>query len=243
MRWLVLRLRAPLAAFGAEAVDARGPTRDFPALSAITGLFANALGYERTEADRLQALQDRLILGARREAEPPLGRLTDFQTVQLDAGDEGWTTRGGAEGRAGGADTYRSPHIRRRDHHADARLLAVVALTDPDAAPTLEDLAAALDRPARPLFIGRKPCLPSARLFNGFVEAPGARAALEALPWDRLGDDRDAPQTLRACWPAAEGGGDRLVEAAEARIWRSGLHGGARATREGRIRPAAEPSR
>ncbi|MFN3616277.1 MAG: type I-E CRISPR-associated protein Cas5/CasD [Rubrimonas sp.] len=242
MRWLVLRLRAPLAAFGAEAVDARGPTRDFPALSAITGLFANALGYERAEADRLQALQDRLILASRREAEPPLGRLTDFQTAQLGAGDEGWTTRGGAEGRAGGADTYRSPHIRRRDHHADARLLAVVTLTDPDAAPTLDDIAAALDRPARPLFIGRKHCLPSARVFNGFVTAPSALAALQALPWDRMDDDRETPRILRASWPEGDGGGDRVVETAEARVWRTGLHGGARATREGRIPPAAEPT-
>lgn len=242
MRWLVLRLRAPLAAFGAEAVDARGPTADFPTLSAVTGLFANALGWERTEPDRLQALQDRMILASRRETEFPLGRLTEFQTAQLDAGDEGWTTRGSAEGRSGDTDTYRSPHIRRRDHHADARLMAVITLTRAAADPTLDDLAMALDRPARPLFIGRKHCLPAVRFYAGFIDAPCARAALEALPWDRLETDRKAPPSLRASWPATDGGGDHLIETAEARVWRAGLHGGARATRHGRLRPAVEPS-
>jgi CRISPR system Cascade subunit CasD len=251
MRWLVLRIRAPLAAFGAEAIDARGPTRDFPALSAITGLLANALGYERCENERLQALQDRLVFGARRDAEnaaldgraKPMARLTDFHTAQLGKADMGWTTRGAAEGRAGGSGTYDSPHIRRRDYLSDARLLVVLTLRDAALTPTLDDVAAALERPARPLFFGRKPCLPAAPLFAGFVEATTARRALEALPRDPLAD---LPQDglARAVWPAAEGDdvdGDRTVEAVEARNWRTGLHGGVRRTVEGRVQPA-EPA-
>lgn len=236
MRWLVLRLTAPLASFGGTAIDARGVTRDFPAASALTGLLGNALGFERYESDRLDRLQARLVFGARREAEPPLGRMTDFQTAQLGAGDRGWTTRGRVEGRAGGAATYDSPHIRYRDHHADTRMTVVLHLTPTDESPTLDDVAAALDRPARPLFIGRKGCLPADYLLaaaetDRWVEADDARAALIAAK----GAEAVPGGELRALWPAVPGEGR---EVADRRNWRSGLHGGTRRVVEGRITPA-----
>ncbi len=241
MRWLVLRLSAPLVSFGGEAIDARGVTRDFPAASALTGLLGNALGHDRRDTAALDRLQARLVFGARREAEPPLGRMTDFQTAKLDLDDRGWTMRG-SEGRAGGAATYDSPHIRPRDYHADAARwtdlggVTVVLRIDPaEEAPGLDALAAALDRPERPLFIGRKSCLPAAPLNKGFVEAASAHAALMSLP-------ARAGATLRAMWPAEEDGtADRVQDLADQRNWRSGLHGGSRRVAEGRIVPAPLP--
>ena len=47
--------------------------------------------------------------------------------------------------------------------------------------PTLDDLAQALQEPARPLFIGRKPCLPSTPLYRETVDAGSALAALVAV--------------------------------------------------------------
>lgn len=231
-RWLILRLRAPLASFGTVAVDGLGPTDDFPALSAITGLLANGLGFRRTEGGRLQRLQDRIVFAARRDAEPVLGRMTDFQTALLGAKDKGWT-RGGVEGRAGGGETYKSPHIRRRDYHADARLTVVLTLREAGEAPTMEDVAAALDRPARPLFIGRKSCLPSEPFLapeeaDRWIEAGTARDALAALPQE------DAQ--VRALWPLEEGGeGDRALRVTDRRDWANGYHTGARTVAEGRI--------
>lgn len=238
MRWLVLRLRAPLASFGGEAIDARGVTRDFPAASALTGLLGNALGYDRIDGDLLDRLQARLVFGARREAEPALGRMTDFLTAKLEPGVVGWTTRGGAERRTGGDSTYDSPHIRYRDHHADVDLSVVLRLEPADETPTLDDLADALDRPARPLFIGRKACLPAAYLNGGFIEAGSARAALMGLP-----ADHGTTAQLRAIWPAEEGdeGADRVADLTDERNWRSGLHGGARRIAEGRILPGGTP--
>ena len=49
MRHLVLRLEAPLMAFGGETIDNLGIIRPFPAASMITGLFANALGWRRVD--------------------------------------------------------------------------------------------------------------------------------------------------------------------------------------------------
>ena len=60
-RYLLLRLEAPLIAFGGETIDNFGVIRDFPALSMITGLFANALGWRREDCELHDRLQDRLV--------------------------------------------------------------------------------------------------------------------------------------------------------------------------------------
>lgn len=132
-RHLVLRLASPLIAFGGEAIDNRGVIRDFPALSMLTGLIANALGWDRSEGVRHDALQRRLRMGA--ALEPGSRRLQDFQTAQLGAGDMGWTTSGQPEGRDGGANTYAGPHLRYRDYHADLRAWVVLQLRPAEEAP------------------------------------------------------------------------------------------------------------
>ncbi len=263
--WLVLRLEAPLISFGAVAIDNYGVTWDFPALSMLTGLFANALGYERTERAAHQALQDRLVIASRIDELPYEGVLRDVQNVHMEKSDKGWTTRGEPEGRDGGS--YGGPHRRFRDYHPDAVVFAVVTLRPPgndnaDAGrppPSLEDLVRALDRPERPLFIGRKPCLPAFPLNAGKVLAETAHAALTKLPLDthsaRLPErpswrDRNPPQRtmLRAQWPADQGPTvgplvDRIIALPDRRNWMSGLHGGTRRVVEGRIeaRPASKP--
>lgn len=228
---LLIRLRAPLIAFGGEAIDNHGVIRDFPALSMVTGLFANALGWDRGDVDQHNRLQARLVMGARLEEDGT--RLIDFQTAQLQANDQGWTTRGVAEGRAGGAGSYAGPHLRYRHYHADMNVLVTLRLQSPDEAPTLADLAAALDKPARPLFVGRKNCLPTDRLMAGWVEADNILEALQvALP---------TPQgAVRAQWPDGEGRltdtPDRALDVCDERNWTSGVHGGWRPVREGQLR-------
>ncbi len=217
-RWLHLRLAGPLLAFGGVAIDHVGPTRDFPSASMLTGLLANALGWRREEVERHQALQDRLIYGALTAMEGRL--LTDNQNAKLEASDKGWTTWGLPEGRGGGAETHKNRHRRRRDYPADHDCRVALRLRPGDG-PVLDDLAAALDRPARPLFIGRKPCLPAAPILGGWLEGATARAALVNL-------GISGP----AFWPADEGDADHAPahrkELADLRNWRSGLHGGTR---------------
>ena len=193
MRHLALNLESPLMSFGGETIDNYGVIRRFPAASMLTGLFANALGWRRVEREGHQRLQDRLVFAARIDREPAGGvRLTDFQTAQLNKGDRGWTTRGTPEGRAGGTRTYDAPHLRYRDYFADMRVTVALRLEPKDEEPTLEDLADALREPARPLFIGRKPCLPSAPLFTGYVEAVNTLDALLKLP---LESERRRPRS------------------------------------------------
>ncbi|MBK1655151.1 type I-E CRISPR-associated protein Cas5/CasD [Allochromatium vinosum] len=235
-RHLLLRLEAPLMAFGGEAIDNFGVIRDFPALSMITGLLANALGWRREDSARHDRLQERLVMGAR--IEHPGTRLQDNQNARLAKDDLGWTTWGVPEGRAGGAATYDSPHRRFRDYHADRSLLVALRLDPADELPTLDDLASALDRPARPLFIGRKPCLPSRRLFAGWQDGDDILDVLQSAPLPT-----GLSEGARLQWPDGEGAlpGDRLIDLCDERNWTSGVHGGWRPVREGRLRLEEHP--
>lgn len=232
-RWLILRLEAPLLAFGGVAIDQVGVTRDFPAASMLTGMIANALGWERTDSDAHQSLQDRLVFAARRDRENPLGLLTDMQNAKLEKSDKGWTTRGQPEGRGG--DSHDSPHRRQRYYHADACVTVALRLQSSDAAPNLDAIIEAFKFPARPIFFGRKPCLPSMPIVCGEVRAVSAYEALRRFP-----ACEDSERTVRASWPIAEGptSGDevhRIVALPDLRNWKTGLHGGTRTVVEGAI--------
>jgi len=222
-RWLVIRLDAPLMAFGGVAIDQVGPTRDFPAASMLTGLLANAIGLSWADRAAHQALQDRLVFGARHErGSGAAGALTDGQNAKLSKTDQGWTTFGVPEGRRG--SSHDAPHRRARDYLTDTVVRVVLRLDPAGPEPTLEVLAEALDRPARPLFIGRKPCLPACRLRDGWTDGDTAHAALCSLP---------GPGPYRALWPVGEGpeadaSVDGVFELPDTRNWRTGLHGGLR---------------
>lgn len=230
--WLVIRLEAPLMAFGGIAIDQFGPTREFPSASMLTGLFANALGWHWSDRAAHQSLQNRILFGARSEATPNI--LTDTQNAQLSKSDKAWTTSGAPVGRAGAS--YGAPHRRSREYLADHATTIVLRLEPGDSDPTLLRLARALDLPVRPLFIGRKPCLPSCRLMHGWVAAENVHGALSALP---------GSGPCRALWPAGEGpesGTDvaRILDLPDLRNWNTGWHSGSRNVVEGRVSGASE---
>lgn len=238
MKHLIMRLEAPLIACGGETIDNYGVIRSFPAASMLTGLLANALGWRRTEGERHQRLQDRLVFAARIDREPAgQARLQDYQTARLTSAKH-WTTWGEPEGRLGGGGASFT-HLRFRDYFADMRLTVSLRVEPPETRPTLDELAQALEQPARPLFIGRKPCLPSAPMFDRFSEGDTALAALLAAPLD----EREAPDTVRLLWPESDTPEpmtavkrSRTHMLTDQRNWRSsGLHGGGRLVCEGTI--------
>ena len=233
-RHLILNLESPLMAFGGEAIDNYGVIRPFPAASMLTGLLANALGWRRIERERHQDLQDRLVFAARIDREQRGGlSIQDFQSAAINNTEQSWTTRGRPEGRGGG--TYQN-HLRYRDYYADTRVTVALRLEPEDDALTLEGLAEALQEPARPLFIGRKPCLPSCQLFGGYSEGSTALAALLAHP---LADGTVTLPAVRTLWPDGDGSPEiepnRTYMITDQRNWVSGLHGGGRWVCEGTI--------
>ena len=181
--FLLLDLEAPMSSFGGEVVDDRGVVRDYPAQSMITGLLGNALGIDRADSDALDSLQSRIVHAA---ALVRAGhRRRDYQTARLFENEIGWTTQGNPEGRAksksfswdiqyeAARDERRKSltHQRYRDYDMDTRTLVAVSLLPKESGPDIEKVACALRSPSRPLFIGRKACIPSRPVLRHTVEA------------------------------------------------------------------------
>jgi len=237
---MVLRFDAPLVSFGAPAIDHHGFVQQFPALSMLTGLFANALGWRHQDFDRLDALQDRILFAARVDRRGHA--LRDYQTVDLGmpwmrAEQAGWTTRGEIATRGGGPENATGTHQRFRHYRADSVHTVAVSVAG-DEPPSSHDLAIALAEPQRPLFIGRKPCLPAAPILLATVEAPSLVSALATIPRSRRADSGDLP----ACWwdgddPTGSVGQSWVVPVSDERDWTSRVHVGRRLMREGHVCP------
>ena len=235
---LLLRLEAPLMAFGGPVIDHHGVTGRCPGLAQLTGLLANALGWHHRDAARLERLQERLSFAS--VVLRPGQELVDYQTVDLGQEhlvDTGWTTRGTREDRGKGEAT-RGTHIRFRHYWADSAVLVALRLEPPDETPTLDDLVRALDEPERPLFIGRKTCLPTMPLVLGRVEATElAQALADAIGAEDTGLPRHqqrSPDPLHVEGPAAQMTAlagirpDQTRRVVDRRDWRNQVHGGER---------------
>jgi len=246
---LLLRFDAPLMSFGGVMVDQHGPTDRFPGLSLLTGLLGNALGWRHADAAALTQLQGRIEFAARWDQAPE--PLLDYHTVDLGQAKMigyadpdkrsqhgGWTTRGQPERRGTGEACYVT-HIRYRHYWANGVMTVALTLTD-DGPPSIADLARALRTPARPLFLGRKSCLPSTPLLLGATEAPDVLAALRQVKRAQCPGRRDRAEPMQACWPAhlEAQGSSRETTLYDRRDWHNQVHAGQRRRREGLIEEA-----
>jgi len=111
---------------------------------------------------------------------------------------------------------------------------------DEACSPSLQQLAQALREPARPLFIGRKTCLPSTPLLLGLIEAEDVLDALRQTPPARR-NGQTPPDRLEACWPVRLGlsAQSREVAVYDRRDWRNQIHAGRRLRVEGVVEWAA----
>ncbi len=182
MKILVLKFSAPIMAFGAPIIDEHGKTANFPPKSMITGLIGNALGYHHSDSEKLQRLQGRLKIASRQEKRGE--KIIDYQTADLgkkymqDKG--GWTTYGSVDTRKGASK--KGTHIRYRHYIADGMVTVFVGLEPEDESPGVGELKEAIINPVRPLFIGRKCCIPSGRVFDGIIEEETPLKALKTYP-------------------------------------------------------------
>ena len=238
MKVLVLRLDAPLVSFGAPMVDQNGVVQAFPPLSLLTGMIGNALGWGHRDVDKLTAMQSRLRFASRIDRRGEA--LIDYQIVDLGhewmkPENAGWTTRGTIASRTSGSKE--KSHIRYRHYRADSLHTVTLTLVGEES-PTVDDVARALTEPARPLFIGRKCCIPASRLLLAAIDAPSLVAALAGVPRSARADNGP----LSACWwegddPAGAVGDSRVVPVTDERDWKNQIHTGRRLMREGRVDP------
>ena len=248
MEVLLLRFDAPLISFGAPAVDHHRVVQRFPALSMLTGLLANALGYHHGEFKRLQRLQERIKFAARCDLEGK--EVVDYQTVDLgqsfmDASLVGWTTWGRVEKRGGSSG--KETHVRFRHYLAESVYSVALTLAPPDEAPDLTEVEEALKSPARPLFIGRKACIPSGPILMGRFEADTLLDAIRrALPLPAWRSSSSLERKLSAWWPLEEGVPPgifaREIAVVDERDWPNQVHSGRRMLYHGQIeiQPAKE---
>jgi CRISPR system Cascade subunit CasD len=236
MEGLALRFDAPMMSFGGVAVDQHGVIDRFPGLSLITGLIGNALGYSHGDWKKLVDLQDRLLLASRWDAEPK--HIVDYQTVDLGQekmSQAGWTTHGITEHRDGGPGAKLGTHQRYRHYWANGILTLVISLgsgEDPD----LEKITHALKYPERPLFLGRKACIPSSPILIGRVSGENVLEMLKSVPAADC-RNRKALSPMPARWPMAIAGGGNTVQKStfDQRNWKTQLHTGSRQVIDGFI--------
>lgn len=234
-RYLILRLDAPLMSFGGPIVDNFGRTERFPSLSALAGMVANALGYDHIQTDKIQRLQERMKFAVR--CDRPGKELRDFQTV--DMGQEfmntksSWTTWGRLDRRKGGPDAQKGTHIRYRDYLADAVYTVSLGLQNTEEKPDIIAIEESLKKPVRPLFIGRKSCLPASPILVDSVDADSPLEALQNIPpIEPSRRDHKLKDGVSAWWSPDDGkdkpSSFREIKFADIRDWRNQVHSGQR---------------
>ncbi len=233
---LLLHLAGPMMSFGAPQIDNNNPTYDFPTRSMMTGLLGAALGIDRDKHEQLGALQSALRMACRedRRGTP----LLDYHTVDLGQPHlsvGGWTTNGQVETRGGASGD--GTHIRYRHYLVNARYTVALTLLAGPAVPSLKDIQAALLEPVHPIFLGRKSCPPSERIFGTSLKAAGL---LEAL------NSQVATRT-RVWWSADEPAHPAFVKSRELvvydrRDWANRIHTGRSILHEGFLLPSTATS-
>jgi CRISPR system Cascade subunit CasD len=155
VRSVLLRLEGPLQAWGTQGRFSERDTDAEPSKSGVLGLVGAALGMPREDDARLAAL-NRLVMAVRVDREGRM--LRDYHT-----------TGGGS---FPGYDAYfvaglKDPVISNRYYLMDAAF--TVALGGDDHA-LVDEVAAALQAPRYPLFLGRRSCVPTSPVFLGLTD-------------------------------------------------------------------------
>lgn len=166
--------------FGDVSVDGLSRSAAAPGRAMLTGLIGSAMGLDFCDSWFLNQLQDSLLFASREDRRGEA--ITDYQTVDLSQPhmQQGWTTRGGVEGRWGGSS--HGTHIRHREMICGGAITTVLSMNAQASGPSLDQVAAALKAPARALFIGRKRAIPSAPVFVDLVEGRSLMSILRSAP-------------------------------------------------------------
>ena len=199
--FLLFRLSGPLASWGEIAVGERRSSWPRPSKSAVLGLVAAALGYDRHDASAHASLNDGLHFAVRVDTtmrgvtagssdNSSLKPLRDYHTAQVPSARRGkkWATRA-EELHEGQLNTILSE----RWYWTNMTATAAVWWKEGGAErPPLAEIEAALREPVFALYLGRKSC-PLARPLN--PERVSADCIANAF---RLYDDKDATAAAKA---------------------------------------------
>lgn len=162
MAVLLLRLAAPLQAWGSSSKFIVRSTEREPTKSGVIGMIAAALGIQRNDDAKKLAPLAQLRFGVRADKEGIL--LKDFHMVH----------------------GYKIADVTERYYLSDAVFLAVLECDDKK---LLEEIATALQKPVYPLYLGRKSCPPTLPVVLG-VKDEDMLTALKNEPFLHENDRR-----------------------------------------------------
>lgn len=155
MKTLTIRLAGPLQSYGNEASFERRTTGDYPSKSAVIGMLAAALGYQRNDSRILRLNQLDFAVRIDQVGE----HLKDFQTVEWKQG---------------------SRKITYRDYLQDALFMVGIGSEDEE---VVEQLKMALAAPRFQLFLGRRANVPAGILQTNIYVNKNPITVLESLNW------------------------------------------------------------
>ncbi|MCP3670538.1 MAG: type I-E CRISPR-associated protein Cas5/CasD [Gammaproteobacteria bacterium] len=208
--YLLFHLYGPMAAWGDTAVGEFRPSHNHPTRTAVLGLVAAALGIRRHEEERLQALEQSCLVAVRLDATGEV--LRDYHTTQVPPEQRKvrhYTRRD--ELNASKLHTILS----QRDYLTDAAATIALSATD-DPPIRLQQMAEALQRPALPLYLGRKSCPLALPLEPRLIKANDLKTAFDAYPpvaeqlkkvtedLHQYGQGIPAPEQFRYYWEEGE---------------------------------------
>jgi len=173
---LFLRLEGPLQSWGERARWSVRDTAPEPTKSGVVGLIACAMGLKAD--DDLRQLSRQIRLGVR--CDRPGVVLVDYHTVIGGVlSGKGKIKKTASIGKA---ETV----VSRRYYLCDASFLAAIA-ADPG---LIETMAAAVQSPRWPVFLGRRACPPARPIYEGQGDYPSLEAALADRPLRLAGEPR-----------------------------------------------------
>ncbi|WP_298591597.1 type I-E CRISPR-associated protein Cas5/CasD [uncultured Kocuria sp.] len=193
---LLLRLDALLQSWGTNAQGTVKTTLNEPSFSGIVGLIANAMGRTRD-----QSVEDLAALHFAVRTDVPGQLMRDYQTAGTVGGiiaRKEYTTRGGTRAFKDVLEGGKELH---KHYLAGASFTA--ALWGEET--VMEAAAAALHRPARALYLGRRACPPAVPVLAGLHRGDPVRM-LETYPAHRLADPA-APVKVTVPSVPGDGGG------------------------------------
>ncbi|MFE2917406.1 type I-E CRISPR-associated protein Cas5/CasD [Kitasatospora indigofera] len=171
---LALRLAGPLQSWGDRSAFNRRDSQPQPTKSGVVGLLAAAAGYPR-EADITDLVG--LRLGVR--VDQPGTLLRDYHTVSDYRGRPLPQAGVNAKGVQKPTSPAKDTHVTHRYYLQDA--VFVAAVQGPITLVTT--LAEAIRRPAFPLALGRRSCVPTQPIVLGAVRHATLKAVLAEEPW------------------------------------------------------------
>lgn len=202
---LVLRLAGPLQSWGGSSQFNRRETRPEPTKSGLVGLLAAAEGRRRQEP-----IEDLLHLTFGVRTDRPGSLLRDYHTLSDYRGRPLLSAAVTAKGVQKPTSPVKRTHVTQRYYLQDA--VFVAAISGPHA--ILDTLHETLLRPAFPLALGRRACVPTQPLVlhpdNGHTLWPGdPLAVLQAVPWQA---PRDPGRTADLPVSIDDPSGDDLLD-------------------------------